>query len=461
MSAPGNARSLLDRANPGKVLTILPQGRFGSKDAYKVIEAGERNVPAETVALIDNTTLGAVTTDERPDAPRLQNVAEAVLYLGPSDKLTRIGPSAFIFRDEDYWSELNRRWRAIYGEPFNLKKAGLDLRGRLSEVILPIGNIPDTRQMPRPAAPRDVGPPPTGLTLTNAIEFVLNTLNRYPMIALGDVHMSLEFHRFVQKLLRDPRLPGRVNDIVVEFGNPLYQAVIDRYVVNGERVSFDQRKPAWQFAAIGWFVANSPVYEQFFEAVRETNLSLPVAKRMRVILGDVALDIAQFRANPESYLPQFASGRGSGPDPRDVALAASVNKVVAQGRRGIMICGSGHLKFDAGRPNARSLIEKANPGKFYLIDQVGPSHPSWPPESIVVSAGDYDPNHARLWLGSPAMAVDGQTGVRPSPLIYRDRDYWATINLFQEMLGRRSPIDLADPVFEYRGKYFETPAPSR
>ena len=44
----------------------------------------------------------------------------------------------------------------------------------------------------------------------------------------------------------------------------------------------------------------------------------------------------------------------------------------------------------------------------------------------------------------------------PSPLIYRDSDYWSIINLMEEVIHRRFPLDLADPAFEYRGRYFET-----
>jgi uncharacterized protein (TIGR03435 family) len=449
------ARDLVEKAHPGQSCSILPQGRLGIGDTYKLIEAREAQVPAQSISAVADSwmggiPIGAVRESAGGSSPRLQDVVEALLYVGPSDQLTALRPSAFIFRDEEYWIELNRRWRVIYGEPFDLAKSGFDQRGPLTDVTSAISEDTQTRQRPtRDIAEASISAP-AGINPTDGPDFVFKMLERYPMVGLGDMHMCVEFHQFLQKLIRDPRLPKRVNDIVVEFGNPLYQAIIDRYVVNGEQVSLDERKPAWQQAAMGWYVANSPVYERFFDTVRDVNLLLPREKRIRVILGDFAVDVQKFRADPEQYLQQFAA-RETAQDPREISLADSVNKVLAQGHRGIMICGNGHLRMTASAGNARHLIEEASPGKFYLIDQNGPGHPSWPLQSIVTSPDDPEPNHATLWLG-PAESL---TGERPSPLIYRDADYWVTINLFEELVRHRSPFDLAAPSFAYRGRYFE------
>ena len=94
-------------------------------------------------------------------------------------------------------------------------------------------------------------------------------------LQLGDVHTCLEFHQTLHRLLRDPRLPGKVNDIILEFGNPLFQAPIDRYVVEGLDASRAERKRAWENAVMEWAISDSPLYEAFFELVRDVNLRLP------------------------------------------------------------------------------------------------------------------------------------------------------------------------------------------
>jgi hypothetical protein len=43
-----------------------------------------------------------------------------------------------------------------------------------------------------------------------------------------------------------------------------------------------------------------PLYEAFFDLVRDVNLRLPKEKRMRIILGDAPLDFARLRENPSS-----------------------------------------------------------------------------------------------------------------------------------------------------------------
>jgi uncharacterized protein (TIGR03435 family) len=441
--------SQVERAIRGQMISILPQGRFGAGDTYKLIESREAGMPERVIATLPNAWLGAVPVDARPRSPRLASVADAVLYLGPSEWLTVQWPSAYVFQNDEYWAELNRRWKLTQGQPFDLAAAGFDLRGRLGDVSRPISTDP------RPQRRRETAQssPPPNLIPTDAVDFVVKKLDQYPILGLGDEHLCLEFHQFVQKLVRDPRLPGRINDIVVEFGNPRFQDVIDRYVLKGEDVPFEQRKRIWQEAAIGWYVGNSPVYEQFFDTVRQVNRALPQEKRIRVVLGDAPVDLQAFRANPEQYLQEFAGHETAG-DPRETSLAASVDKVLAEHHRAIVICGNGHLKMKGRAGNARQIVEGANPSKFFLLDTTGPGHRSWPRQSVVTVADDPEPAHATLWLGP----IQDLTGVRPSPLIYRDREYVAAAALLEELTRRRSLLDLADPIFEYRGRYYDRPA---
>jgi hypothetical protein len=241
-----------------------------------------------------------------------------------------------------------------------------------------------------------------------------------------------------------------VQEVIVEFGNPRYQSILDSYVVDGKDVPLDSRKLIWQEAAMGWYASNSPVYAEFFDAVRQLNAGLPKEARIRVVLGDAPIDVQALRADPELYLSKLGAHRETAQDPREISLAASMERALAAGHRALVIAGNGHLRAANGRENARTAIEKVHPGKFFLIDTNGPQHPSWKPDSIVVSTGDAEPHHATLYLGP----WDSLTGVRPSPLLARDSDYWQTINIVEELTRRRAPIDFASPTFEYRSRYF-------
>lgn len=63
-----------------------------------------------------------------------------------------------------------------------------------------------------------------------AIDSIIEAFDNYSIVMLGEVHWNLQQHRFIQGLLRDRRLPGKIDDVAVEFGNSLYQPLIDRHV---------------------------------------------------------------------------------------------------------------------------------------------------------------------------------------------------------------------------------------
>ena len=343
-------------------------------------------------------------------------------------------PNALVFKDEEFWTELNRRWKLIYGMPFDLAKAGFDLRG------------PGIWPPPQVAAVS--ARPASSVVVNSAVDFVLEKLDQYPIVGIGDLHMCLQYFQFLQQLVKDPRLPRKVQDIVVEVGNPLYQGVVDSYVLEGKDVPLAVRRPVWQEGVGGWYVANSPIYEAFYDQLRAVNLKLPKEARIRVILGDAPLDVGRFRANPDQYFRPFLAYKETLQDPREISIAASITRVMARGHRALVLSGSGHLNLTQRSGNARHIFERSYPNKFYLIDESGPGNPSWPTPSIVTWADDREPNHAILWLGPS----DSLTVVRPSPLIYRDTAYWTFINLMAGVQGRY-PVDLASASFEYRTRY--------
>jgi hypothetical protein len=62
------------------------------------------------------------------------------------------------------------------------------------------------------------------------IAAIVNAFETHQLVALGDPHGNEQVQKFLISLIRDPRFPATVNDIVVEFGNARYQDVADRYV---------------------------------------------------------------------------------------------------------------------------------------------------------------------------------------------------------------------------------------
>jgi hypothetical protein len=455
----GHARNIVDKEHPGKLLTILTQGRFGTVEQYRAIESGEKAWEIPSIIRVNDPIFRSVPLVFKDQAILLSAAADAILYLGPSDSLTRLYPWASIFQNDEFWTELNRRSQILTGQPFNLFLADFDLRGKEDDVVAPID-----RSAHRPVSAccgltvlashaETHEPPPTPQVESNGknengVDFVLAALDQHPMVGLGDDHMGLEFYEFLDLLLSNPRLPGKVNDIVVEFGNPRYQLAIDRYVVEGAEVPRKDREGAWQYAAEGWYVANSPVYEHFFDSVRALNQKLPLEKRIRIVLGDAAIDFQEFIDKP-TLLMNFARARETPNDPREISLGNSVNVVLDKGHRGLVICGNGHLKQGHRPGNAREIIDKRHPKAFYLIDTNPCAAISGTAFSVINGSKD-----SYICLGTP----ESLTAVRPSPLIYRDKTYFRKIRLLHEALGQ-GPLDLTYWKYEYRGRYFEVPLP--
>jgi hypothetical protein len=116
---------------------------------------------------------------------------------------------------------------------------------------------------------------------------IIEALASHQIVALGDWHHNLQLHELRLDLIRDPRFPAVVDDIVVEFGATRYQEVINRYV-NGVDVPYEELRRVWVEApsALDPSAWDRPDTFEFFRTVREVNANLPAAERIRVVAGD-------------------------------------------------------------------------------------------------------------------------------------------------------------------------------
>jgi len=185
---------------------------------------------------------------------------------------------------------------------------------------------------------------------------VLRAFDTHNIVMFGEYHACKEEHEWLRALAGTPEFDDRVDDIVVEFGNSLYQKSVDRYIA-GENVPFAQVQQAWRNMA-GSIGPPSPVYEAFFKAVRETNLKRRGKHQLRVVLGDPYADWDAIKDRED--LGPFLSNRDS--------WFASVVKdeVLAKKRRALLVMGWGHFL----RRNGPGEIEKqfrAAGASTYLI----------------------------------------------------------------------------------------------
>jgi hypothetical protein len=167
------------------------------------------------------------------------------------------------------------------------------------------------------------------------IEGILDAFKTHSIVALSEGnHGNEQGHALRLALLRDPRFPVTINDIVVECGNSLYQDVMDRFV-RGEDVPYKDLRKVWENTTQAHDVWDRPIYEEFFRAVRDVNASLPKNRQLRVLLGDPPFNWDEVRSRED----MAKQPRRTDEFPADLIQ----REVVAKGRRALVVYGEMHF----------------------------------------------------------------------------------------------------------------------
>jgi hypothetical protein len=227
--------------------------------------------------------------------------------------------------------------------------------------------------------------PPDAVPM-NAIPAVLDLFKTYQVVGLGEgPHGNLEGHAFRLKLLRDPRFPELVNDILVESGTARYQDAMDRYI-RGEQVPRQELRRAWEDTTNSGTNWDKPMYEEFFTAVRTVNATLPKDRKLRVLLGDppIAWEFIRKRSDLRSWNMQR--------DPH--AFAVLKRESLLKNRKALVIYGDGHFQGRGFKANSlTNLIERNGTRMITISVQYGPlikiqpSVASWKTPSFAMIRG--------------------------------------------------------------------------
>lgn len=231
----------------------------------------------------------------------------------------------------------------------------------------------------------------------NATAAVVHAFDDHNIVMLGEYHACKQEHEWLRALVSSPEFADRVDDIVVEFGNSLYQTSVDRYVA-GDNVPFAQAQQAWRNVA-GAIGPPSPVYEQFYEAVRDANLKRRGKHQMRVVLGDPYADWDTIK-DREALGPFVAN--------RDSWYAHVVKEeVLEKKRRALLIMGWGHFLRRKGPGEIEQQLRAAGANTYLIVfgtnavggyDDLDKRFDTWPAPAIVDLRGN--------WVGDlPAMPV--------------------------------------------------------
>ena len=202
--------------------------------------------------------------------------------------------------------------------------------------------------------------PPGPAAPVEPISAILDAFEQHEVVAIGDPHGNEQVHALRLALIRDARFATTVDDIVVEWGNALYQDVMDRFV-RGEDVPDADLRKVWRNTTQPGQGNDRPITEAFFRVVREFNASLRPERRLRVLLGDPPIDwdAVESRADHQEWLRL-----------RDTHAAELVRReVLAKNRRALVVYGGMHLQ----RRNLLSNYELVDdPHLHTLVQQLEP-----------------------------------------------------------------------------------------
>jgi hypothetical protein len=138
-------------------------------------------------------------------------------------------------------------------------------------------------------------------------DVVFEAFKTHRVVGIGETHGLQNHHDLLDALLNDPRLPEVIDDIVIEFGNALYQDTIDRFIA-GRPVDNVELREVWRNTTQSSLMTfDEPVNEQFFRTVRAVNWTRPPEKQIRVLAGDPPIDWSKITNRTE--LVRFEGSR--------------------------------------------------------------------------------------------------------------------------------------------------------
>ena len=342
-------------------------------------------------------------------------------------------------------------------------KASFRLRLALVTILAAAVSAPCLGQN-RPATSETTKAPSSILNGRNpkpedATTAILGAFDKYEVVGMDAAHGNKDLDDLILHLIRDPAFPHKVNDIVVECGNSLYQGILDRYI-GGDNVPLSEVQQAWSDTTAK-MCSVSGFYEILFPLVRRINQKLSPETRLHVLAGDPPLDWSKVKDQSEVMLD------------RDANVASVMEReVLAKHRKALMLFGTMHLfhsnkyaprglesavaRYEVNYPGVTFVIGTAivsrNPIPPSVSDEMRERMASWPVPSLIQNlkgtwlrgVEEYyfsTMADAYLYLG-PADLILAEP--RPAE-IFLNKDYMTELRRRAAIIGDRFLTDQANP----------------
>lgn len=175
---------------------------------------------------------------------------------------------------------------------------------------------------------------------TDPVAGVVSALRDHQIVTVGEWHGIEPIGRYWLRLLRDPGVTDLVDDVVLEAGNAVHQAMVDRFTA-GEDVPYAQLRRVWEDSnPIGMF--DLPMYEELYWAVRARNKLYPTRRPMRVLLAGSPVDWSKVRSRADFEAQSQASTAPFRDDSPWIAKRIAT-EVLKRGRKALVLQGNMHM----------------------------------------------------------------------------------------------------------------------
>jgi hypothetical protein len=186
----------------------------------------------------------------------------------------------------------------------------------------------------------------------------------HQFILIGSTHGDVKIEEFLRCLISRSAFKQRATDIVVEWASSssANQRLLDRYVLNLEKIRADDLAPIWFDTDYPKMWATLPQVRQFVEALREVNKTLPAARRIRVVGGNDPTDWSKVKVTedlaPYPYKTNFMQH----------LLIEHLAK--APGNKTLVVYGDAHIRIK-GSTFMGEVEAAVGRAKLFIVGRIG------------------------------------------------------------------------------------------
>jgi len=132
--------------------------------------------------------------------------------------------------------------------------------------------------------------------LAQVADSIAAAFDAHQFVFVGSTHGGKKVHDLLLCLLSRPGFQRRTTDVLVEWGNPVHQRLVDRYLLTLDPLPLDSLRPVWLDTDAPQLWGRLPLIPEFYEAVRAINRQLDPERRIRVLGGCEPIDWSSVRS---------------------------------------------------------------------------------------------------------------------------------------------------------------------